>query len=91
MPSHVLDQPSYPATPMIPDVVFSITSGFLGQRSEPGPVPLSVINNILSGRLLDREQGLPQSFNEVWRPKSGQEKVSELIPSISGGSNGGLH
>ena len=91
MPSHVLDQFPYPAAPVIPDVVVSITSGLFGQRSEPSMVPLGVINNILSGKLLDREQGLPQSFNEVWRPKSGQEKMSELTPSTSGGSNGGLH
>ena len=91
MPSHVLDQSPYPAAPVIPDVVVSISSGFFDQRSEPGTVPLGVVNDILSRKLLDREQGLPQSFDEVWRPKSGQEKMSELIPSIPGSSNGGLH
>ena len=90
MPSHVLDQSPYPAAPVILDVVVSIASSFFGQRSEPSMVPLGVFNNILSVKLLDREQGLPQSFDEVWRPKSGQEKMSELIPSISGCSNGGL-
>ena len=60
MPSHVLDQSPYPAAPVIPDVVVIIASGFFGQRSEPSTVPLGVVNNILSGKLLDREQGLSQ-------------------------------
>ena len=64
MPSHVLDQPPYPATPVVLDVVVSITPGFLSQHYKSGLLLLSIFNDILSGKLLDRVQGFPNSFNK---------------------------